>query len=389
MRESPAFQQKTSTSRRDFIGQTIGTVGLAAGTLLAPSGALASGGNTNASTDSSSDGKYEVVPLRSDNVTVGIVQTPVVPVDPANAKATLKKNLLYMEEAIDKAQYFGGHKDLLVFHEFALTGWAQWSRAEALRVAISIPGPEVEAIGAKARQHNCYISFGTYAKDTDWPNHVISMTVLIGPKGDVVSKQWKHRNIHGKFVGWELFTTTPYDVLPRYVEMYGEDALIPVARTDIGNLCFSACVLEPELYRAMAIKGGEFLVRTNTGGGAHLQDSDMRIMCSMNMVYGAFAANATTPNSRDFLEGMTAGNTSGIYDPNGKVIAETKGDVVDCATARIPMAEFRKSHRLPDVHWRLYESIPQYVRFEPGAFLDYLPETLEDSGEYFKTKAKW
>jgi len=215
------------------------------------------------------------------------------------------------------------------------------------------------------------------------------MTVLIDPKGDVISKQWKHRNVHGMFEGFELFTTTAYDVLDRYVEMYGWDAVIPVARTDIGNLCFSPCVYEPEPYRAMALKGGEFLVRTHTGGGSSRMISDMQVMCAVNRVYGAYASNAASPANQYFLEGLTAGNTSKVYDPTGKIIAETEGDTVDCATARIPMAEFRKHHTVPDVHWALYETVPQPVRFAPGAFLDYLPETLEESGRYFKTKARW
>src|SRR3546814_1349953 len=64
----------------------------------------------------------------------------------------------------------------------------------------------------------------------------------------------------------DLFTTTIYDVYDRYVEMYGLDAVIPVERTDIGNISLSSVLFEPELFRCMTLKGAEIILRTATGG---------------------------------------------------------------------------------------------------------------------------
>ncbi len=378
-----------ATTRRKFLTQSVGS-GVALGAAWSVANAIDSGDQAlpDGVESSIGHGKYKVVPLRSDIVTVGMMQTPVLPPDAKNPGPDIKSNLRMVLDSIDKAQYYGGKKDLLVFHEFAITGWASWTRSELLRIALEIPGPETEALGAKAREHNCYITFGTYARDKDWPNHIISMSVVINPKGEIVSRQWKARNIHGKFVGFELFTSSVYDVLDRYVEMYGWDEVIPVARTDVGNICISPCVLEPELYRAMALKGGEFLVRVASGGGA-ATTPDMQNVCAVNGVYGGMVSNAASPQSRYFLEGATAGNSSRIWSPEGRVIAESLGDGVECVVARIPMAEYRRRHRTPEVAWPLYSRVPKDVRFDPGAFLEHLPETLEESGEYFKKRAKW
>jgi hypothetical protein len=85
-----------------------------------------------------------------------------------------------------------------------------------------LPGPEVAAIGERAKRfYGCYISFGCYARRKAWPDHVINMSVIVGPDGNIVSKQWKARNISGLFGDGALIGTTIYDVLDRYVEMYG------------------------------------------------------------------------------------------------------------------------------------------------------------------------
>jgi predicted amidohydrolase len=258
-----------------------------------------------------------------------------------------------------------------------------------------VPGVETEAIAAKAKQHNCYISFGTYAQDRAWPNHVISMTVFISPEGKVISKQWKHRNIHGVFTGFELFTSSVYDVLDQYVEMYGWDAVIPVARTDIGNLCASPCVHDAELYRCMALKGAEFILRTATGGAVRWA-ADMPVWCRVNRVYGGWVGNSISPDNPGFLESGTDGSVSSpggtkIFGPDGNTIGDTLSQAEDIVVARVPMAAFRKTHRLPDVfmpmYRHLYDAYP--ARIEPNAYSEGLPKSLDDANRLWKTKVKW
>ena len=56
--------------------------------------------------------------------------------------------------------------------------------------------------------------------------------------------------------------------------MYGQDAVIPIVRTDIGNIAMSAVQFEPELFRCMAFKGAEIMCRVATGG---FEYEDMRL----------------------------------------------------------------------------------------------------------------
>jgi hypothetical protein len=116
------------------------------------------------------------------------------------------------------------------------------------------------------RKYNCYIIFGTYAKDEkNWPGHILHLMVMAKPDGSIVT-HWKQRNVRGMFPGGEQYTSVIYDVYDRFVEMYGIDAVIPVERTDIGNIAMSAVQFEPELFRCMAFKGAETdLSRRNRG----------------------------------------------------------------------------------------------------------------------------
>jgi predicted amidohydrolase len=332
-------------------------------------------------------GTYDTVALKQETVSLCLVQSEVTPVDGKNPKPGIKSNLDHMLFLIDAAQGYGGHKDYLAFHEFPITGWDQWSREEILGFALRLPGPETEAIGKKAIEHNCYISFGTYAQYKDWPRHIMSVSVIINPKGEIISEQWKARNIHGVFVGFELFTTTVYDVLDRYVEMYGWDAVLPVAKTDIGNITITPCVMEPEIFRGMAMKGAELIIKTASGGSNRI---DAAAVAQANKVYTGLVNNSVSPNNRSFIEDAGGGGTS-IYEPWGKCVAEAETHHEEIVTHTIPMQSFRDGHKTPDIHYELITHLTdQYVsRYGPNGFLKYLPEGLKEAGEYFLKKSRW
>lgn len=334
------------------------------------------------------DGTYDTVPLRKPTIELGVVQSRVRGVDADNPQPGLKQNLAHMLELVDASFHFGGKPDLLFFHEFPLTGWNTWTRAEILRFAPEIPGEESEAIGAKAKKYGCHIVFGSYAQDRDWPNHVLSLTTVVGPDGQVVDRHWKARNIKGVFHGIELFTTTIYDVLDRYVEMYGPDAVIPVSRTDIGNIATSSIQLEPELFRAFAMKGTEIMLRTATGGFNRV---DVQACAMYNRFYSAIVNNSVSPGNPGFFAaaGSTGGST--IFGPRGDVLAEAGTQSETIVRARIPIADFRNEHRQPFVHMDLYRPVFDAYRnaYGPNLFDSYLPADLYDAKRYLGDKSRW
>jgi predicted amidohydrolase len=333
------------------------------------------------------DGTYETVPLSKNSITLGVVQSRVRSFEAANAKQGIKDNLAHFLDLIDKAFYYGSRPDILFFHEFPVTGWRKWSRKEILTFALELPGEETEQISKKAREYGCYIVFGTYAKDKDWVGHVLSVTTIIDPKGEIVGKHWKARNIKGVFPGFELFTTTIYDVLDKYIEMYGVDEVMPVTRTPYGNIATSSTQNEPEIIRAMAMKGAEIVLRTASGGFNPL---DVQASAMYNNVYVGLANNAFSPDNPGFFDDAGSGG-SVIYGPDGKAIASTETKFETMITARIPIASFRETHRQPIVHSELYTSVYNQYRssYPPNLFAAYQPESLEDSKRYLNGKTRW
>lgn len=336
------------------------------------------------------DGKYPVVELAKPAIRLSAIQSRVRQVDVENVGPTLKANVDHMLDLIDAANNWGGPKDLLFFHEFPITGYSNtWGRPEALTAAIEIPGPETEAIGAKAKQYGNYIVFGSYAKDPDWPDHLLSITTIIGPDGEIIDKHWKARNIKGVFgPGFELFTTTIYDVLDEYVERYGQDHVIPVTRTPIGNIATSSVQREPELFRAFAMKGAEIILRTATGGFTPV---DIQATSLYNGVYTVIVNNALSPDNPGFFPDSGAAGGTAIYGPDGKLMTEANSEHETPVTATIPIGAFRQRHRQPYVHMDLYRPVftAYENRFPPNLLSAELPNNTSDAYQFFKDKAVW
>jgi predicted amidohydrolase len=367
--------------RRTFLTSSV----LAAAGLAAGPAAATSGGK--APLDMRGDGSYAVVPLAKDTVRLGVVQLRVRGVRVASWKQDLRANLDHMLEAIDKSFHFSAGADLLFFHEFPITGYNTWTREEILKFAIEVPGPETEAIGRKAKEYGCYVVFGSYVRDPDWPGHVLSITTIVGPDGSIVDKHWKARNIKGTFPGVELFTTTIYDVLDAYVERYGRDAVIPVTRTPLGNIATSSVQREPELFRAFAMKGAEIILRTASGGFDPL---DMQATSLYNGVYTAVCNNAYSPDNPDFFEDASSGGCA-IYGPRGEALATADTKFETVITAPVPIAAFRQRHRQPVVHMELYEDVFAAYRspYGPNLFTPYQPTDLRDAKRYLTDKSRW
>ena len=235
-------------SRRGFLTGAGLALGAATTAVTTPTAEAAMGKGPDALAVSR-NGSYATVPLAKDMIRLGVMQTRVRPVDAASPEKGRRENLDHMLKLIANAQEWNPPSDILFFHEFPITGFSyDWDRKDILRLSIELPGPETEALGVAARKYGCYIVFGSYVRDKDWPDHVLSITTIIGPDGRILDKHWKVRNIMGVFrIGQapiELMTSTIYNNLDRYIEMYGADAVIPVTRTPVGNISTGAMPLQ-------------------------------------------------------------------------------------------------------------------------------------------------
>lgn len=378
-----------SSSRRSFLSGAAGlaALGVAAPALLGTSGPVrAAMGKGPDQLNMRTDGTYETVDLAKPAWTLGLMQTPVHTFDVSQVKAGLARNLAYVTEAIDKACYYSS-PDLLFFHEFPLTGWRKWDRADAQRMCIEIPGPETDAIAAKAREYNVWVVFGAYVRDPDWPGHVLSITTIMDNTGRIVDKHWKARNVKGLFPDFELFTTTVYDVLDQYVEMYGRDAVMPVTRTPLGNIATSSTQREPEIFRALAMKGAEIFLRTATGG---FEPVDMQATSLYNGTYTAVVNNSISPDNGPFFDDPGSGGTA-LYGPNGKAVAEASSKHEQMVIARVDIGALRARKRQPSIHSALYNDVfnTYQEQYAPNLFSAYQPTSLEDAGRYLKDKSRW
>lgn len=383
----------TSINRRSLLA------GAAAASLAA---ATATPASANTETSAAPDlkvargGVYPSQALKQEFINVAAVQSQLYSIDLRNRVATNKRNLDRVLRLIDLAQNspeewngerrWGSKVDLICMHEFPIQGFQPWNRRELNQIAYELPGPESAAIGERAKRYGCYISYGCYAREKDWPDHIINMSVLVGPDGNIVSKQWKARNILGLFGDGALIGTTVYDVLDRYVEMYGWDAVLPIARTDIGNIAITAVGAEPMLYTCLGLKGAEILVLSVTGGS----NAESAIQTARaNRLYTLGVGNAVSPNNIGFPESSgTRDEGTVIVDPRGTVLAKTNNHHEDIITARIPIGDFRKTRRVQELPMALMLPVFQQYQptFQPNAFMEKLPATYQEAGEIVRKR---
>jgi predicted amidohydrolase len=374
-------------SRREVLGGAL--AGAAVGAMASGAARAAPAAARGAEPQVAVNGKYATVPLRKDAIRVTAVQSRLqAPRNMSNPGPEMKANLEHMLELIDAANGFPGPQDLVCFHEQPIMGWNPWTLEEALRVAIEIPGPETEALGRKAKQYGCYITFGTYAKDRDWPGHLLLNGVLIGPDGKVAANHWKTNNGRAFMPGWDIFTTSIYDVLDRYREMYGEDAVLPIARTDIGNISCSVTPGQPDVMRAHAMKGLELRLSSSSGGYS-LEDAQM--VSLYNRLYSVVCNQSVSPGQPNFPEFSGSGDTA-IFGPNGRIVARARSVNEEFVTTTIPIAEFRRTRTIPaDVPMAMLMPVySKYVpRHGPNLQADYVPKDSADASRHFASKRTW
>ncbi len=335
---------------------------------------------------------YEVVPLRSDTIGVAACQmNGRRDADPNNPKKVQRENLEKLLRMCDMAQaraesfpWGPTRVDLLVFPEYAFCGRSHaWNTEDQLKISIEVPGEETEMIGKKAKELDAYIVFQSHTKDPkNWPGHVFNSSLILNPKGEIIQNHWKAYRVNS---GAWTYETTTHDVLDKFVEMYGWDALWPVARTDIGNLSSYICSggFCPETARAFTFKGAEILCRCFAGGGQESSGGIHRLRfradCSFSSVYGVYA------------NGGNGGSM--IVDYFGRIMNEIvdNRDMV-VIFDRIPIAQFRSEHASPTIRTEIY--VPALTmnpgQFPPNMYSDYgVPRDREDAVRLCQEHARW
>ena len=324
------------------------------------------------------DGSYPCTPLKKDTVVVTVVQSDARRIDDlTEADEVIEENLERMLEQGEEACKERS-PDIMLFHEFPLTGYVNGDRHWKLRIALEIPGKETKALGEFAKRHSTYVIFGGYAKETVWPGHVLSIATIIDPNGEVVKKVWKPKNIKRFYGDFELTTTTVESVRDRFIDLYGADEELPVVQTEFGNIAVTTVQLDPMIFAAYAMKGTEIMLRLST----LYYRTDVIHTAMSNDVYSAMANIPVDERSPYAIHG----GESLIVSPKGDILAQVQSKTEEgFATAEIPIKKFRESRSLPQFPITLTQ--PVFSRYQeeiPPNHMDLPEEDLPKDGKEMK-----
>ena len=139
-------------------------------------------------------------------------------------------------------------------------------RKREAEMALEMPGPEIDALGRKAKELGVYLAGNAYmVRDDDFPDRYFNKSFILDPHGELIHTRTKLQvePFEPEVVG----TCVPHDVWDRSIEVKGDGdpmkALYPVADTDIGRIGMIICMEGgyPEIGRGLAMNGAEVLIR--------------------------------------------------------------------------------------------------------------------------------
>lgn len=323
------------------------------------------------------DGSYPVSPLEKGEIVLKVIQTRVKSLSKfPTIQEGLDENMAYMENMAYQAKTEGAKPDIILFHEFPLTGYSSGSRQDKLPFTIQVPGPETERLGKLAKECDSYIIFGSYVSDPEWPDHILSINTVINREGKIAKTFWKSRNIKRLYKDREITTTTIEAVRDSYRKKYGIEEEFPVLQTEFGNIAVSTVQFDPFIYAAFAMRGTEIMLRTAT----LFEQFDVQATAATNDFYSAMA-NFTLPVSTGYNAGESV-----IVDNKGKLLAKHPSKEEDgIIEATIPIAAFRKDRKIPNYAYEMVKPVfNQYKQEIPINHLEMPTEDLPKTGQEMK-----
>jgi predicted amidohydrolase len=254
--------------------------------------------------------------------------------------------LAQMLHLIDEAA--AGDADLVHFQETCNYPTSYDSREHAWQEAITIPGPMIDAISARARQHGIHVSFNAAVRG-EFPvawmvNH------LIGPDGSYIGGNKK------QVLMWiERDAFSPSDEENQVFD------------TAIGRIGLISCMdgLVPETTRTLACQGADIVLNSLCSNG--LDEAHFHIparsaengifMIAANrigdMVTGADLDRLISESGMDRKTVQGAGESQ-ITGPRGEVIARATRDGFGLTYADIDLGDVQRDTRLsgrrPDLY---------------------------------------
>ncbi|NIZ08589.1 nitrilase-related carbon-nitrogen hydrolase [Pseudooceanicola sp. HF7] len=223
---------------------------------------------------------------------------------------------------------------LVVLPEFGFQGPPRANSASAWieKACAPMPGPITAPFEALAREFGIYIAGNHFEVDAKWPDRYFNSSFLLDPKGEVILR---YRRIN------TATFTSPHDILDDYVEAYGEDALFPVADTELGRLAIFPCgeVNVPEVSRVFMMKGAEVLLHPNNEPLTPIADCAKQCRAAENM---CFLVSTNIAGLAGFSDTLTGGHSM-IVDYRGAHMALEESAEEVTISAMIDVEELRRA----------------------------------------------
>lgn len=239
--------------------------------------------------------------------------------------------------------WHGADTKLVQLPEFTLTGFNMGHDIEAWTdlAAIAPDGPEYEALSAIAQKYKIYLSGHAYESDPAFPGMYFAATWIIAPNGDNV---YRYRRLHSGV------TPSPYDVWDKYLDVYGLDAVFPVAHTELGRLASIPCgeIMYPEVSRVLALRGAEVLLHPTSEPGSldpWKHALARRARAIENCMY-VVSANSAGIFGAAIAPDMANGYSEAL-DYEGRVIARAEQGVSVMGGGEIDIAAVRRARQRP------------------------------------------
>ena len=239
--------------------------------------------------------------------------------------------------------FIGPHLSLVVLPEYFLTGYplGETSASWLARGCVAPGGREYERIGGIAASNGVFLSGNLYEADAHFPELYFQTSFIADDTGDIVLR---YRRLISHF------GPTPYDVLDRYLDVYGADSLFPVADTALGRLAAVASeeIVFPEVARAFALRGAEVLCHSSSEVASPAmtpKNAAKRARAYENHVY-VVSANSAGVAGMD-LPAASVDGSSQVVDFEGRVLVEAAPGESMAANTDLDVDALRAYRRRP------------------------------------------
>ncbi|MCB2107272.1 MAG: hypothetical protein KDE14_06200 [Rhodobacteraceae bacterium] len=264
--------------------------------------------------------------------------------DRASARERMVNSLAHIAEKVRGAvRWLGPDCRLVVLPEYFLTSFPQGETIEQWtdKAALAPDGPEYTALGKIAQDQKIFLAGNAYEIDRHFPGLYFQTCFLIAPNGNVILR---YRRLNS------MYAPTPHDVWDKYLDIYGLEAVFPVADTELGRLAPIASeeILYPEIARCFAMRGAEVFLHSSSESGSIIptvKDIAKQARAIENMAY-VVSANTGGLDDIDLPEDAASG-CSRVVDYRGQLLRVAGWGETASATAELDVGALRRERRKP------------------------------------------